>query len=100
MVHPDKKNVIPLCPEVIINQHNKQKNGCERNACKRFLENVRREHPHFKDILLEDGLSSTAPYFRMIEEHKLRYILWPKPEDHKLLFEYLEESADIKYFEL
>src|SRR5262249_5607603 len=54
IVHPDKKNVIPLCPEVILNPDGSSKNDCERNACKRFLENFRREHPHLKAILTED----------------------------------------------
>ena len=29
-----------------------------------FLKNFRREHPHLKAILIEDGLSSTAPHIR------------------------------------
>jgi len=99
VVHPNKKNVIPLCPEVILNQHDTSKNDCERNACKRFLENFRREHPHLKAILLEDGLSSTAPHIRMIEEYNLRYILGAKPGDHEFLFDYLETSTEVIYFE-
>ncbi|MBA3603361.1 MAG: hypothetical protein H0W50_06920, partial [Parachlamydiaceae bacterium] len=71
IVHPDKSNVIPLCPEVILNQDGHTKNDCERNACKRFLENFRREHPHLKGIILEDGLASNAPNIKMIEEHNL-----------------------------
>ena len=99
IVHPDKRNVIPLCPEVIINQHNSPKNDCERNACKRFLENFRREHPHIKAILLEDGISSTAPHIRLVEEFKLRYIFGAQPGDHSFLFDYLEKSTDASYFE-
>lgn len=99
VVHPDKKNVIPLCPEVILNQHDESKNDCERNACKRFLENFRREHPHLKAILLGDGLTSTAPYIRMVEEYKLRFILGAKPGDHEFLFNQLEKSTDAKYFD-
>jgi len=99
IVHPEKKNVIPLCPEPIINQHNAEKNDCERNACKRFLENFRREHPHLKAILLEDGLGSTAPNIRMIEEHNLKYILGAKPGDHQFLFASLEKSDETKYYE-
>ena len=70
VVHPDKRNVIPLCPEPILNKDGAKKNDCERNACKRVLENFRREHPHLKAILVEDGLSSTAPNIRMIEHFK------------------------------
>lgn len=100
IVHPDKKNVIPLCPEVILNQDGSSKNDCERNACKRFLENFRREHPHLKAILVEDGLSSTAPHIRMIEEFDLKYILGAKPGDHQFLFEQLEESKATSYHEI
>lgn len=99
VAHPDKKNVIPLCPEVILNQDGSSKNDCERNACKRFLENFRREHPHLKAILIEDGLSSTAPHIRIIEGFRLRYILVAKPGDHEFLFHQLDTSKETKYHE-
>ena len=94
IVHPDKSNVIPLCPEVILNQDGHTKNDCERNACKRFLENFRREHPQLKGIILEDGLASNAPNIRMIEEHNLLYLLGAKPGDHQFLFEQLDAHED------
>jgi hypothetical protein len=100
IVHPDKKNVIPLCPEVILNQDGSSKNDCERNACKRFLENFRREHPHLKAILVEDGLSSTGPHIRMLEEYALRYILGAKPGDHQYLFEQLDTSENTEDYEI
>jgi hypothetical protein len=100
IVHPDKKNVIPLCPEVILNRDGNAKNDCERNACKRFLENFRREHPHLNAILVEDGLSSTAPHIRMIEEFDLKYILGAKPGDHQFLFEQLETSEETVYHDI
>jgi len=100
VVHPDKKNVIPLCPEVITNQSGASKNDCERNACKRFLVNFRREHPHLKAILIEDGLSSTGPHIKMIEEHGLRYILGAKPGDHTYLFEQLDIDPKAVYYEI
>lgn len=100
VVHPDKKNVIPLCPEIILNRDGNSKNDCERNACKRFLENFRREHPHLKAILIEDGLSSTAPHIRMIEEFSLKYILGAKPGDHQFLFEQLNSNEETRYHEI
>lgn len=100
VVHPDKRNVIPLCPEPILNQDGSEKNDCERNACKRFLENFRREHPHLKAILVEDGLSSTAPNIRMIEKFNLKYILVAKPGDHQFLFEQLGTNENTQYYEV
>lgn len=99
IVHPEKRNVIPLCPEPILNGDGDEKNDCERNACKRFLENFRREHPHLKAILIEDGLSSTAPNIRMIEAYDLKYILVAKPGDHKYLFEQLDASDYARYYD-
>lgn len=100
VVHPDKRQVIPLCPEVILNEDGASKNDCERNACKRFLENFCREHPHLKAILVGDGLASTAPYICMIEKYNLKYILGAKPGDHQFLFEQLESSAESQYHEI
>jgi hypothetical protein len=100
IVHPDKRNVIPLCPEPILNRDGSQKNDCERNACKRFLENFRREHPHLKGILLEDGLSSNEPNIKMIKAHKLHYILVAKPGDHEHLFDQLRAGEGTKYHEI
>lgn len=99
VVHPDKRNVIPLCPEPILNQDGTEKNDCERNACKRFLQNFRREHPHLKAILVEDGLSSNAPNIRMITDFGLKYILVAKPGDHQFLFEQLEANESTQYYE-
>jgi hypothetical protein len=99
IVHPEKKNVIPLCPEAILNQDGSSKNDCERNACKRFLEHFRREHPHLKAILVEDGLSSNAPHIRMIEEFNLKYLLGAKPGDHQFLFEQLDTREEAVYHE-
>ncbi len=100
LVHPDKKNVIPLCPEPILNEDGADKNDCERNACKRFLRHFRREHPHLKGIFLQDGLASNAPNIEMLKEHDLRFILIAKPGDHRFLFEQLASSKKSKYHEI
>ena len=100
IVHPDQSNVIPLCPEIIQNIDGNEKNDCERNAAKRFIDNFRREHPHLKVIAIQDGLASNAPYIEFLEEKKIKYILGAKPGDHAYLFQQLEKSNESKYFEL
>ena len=52
LVHPDCKEVIPLAPEPILKQDGAKKNDCERNAAKRLLMDLRREHPHLKLIVI------------------------------------------------
>jgi len=99
IVHPDQSNVIPFCPEIIQNGDGLVKNDCERNAAKRFIENFKREHPHLKAIILGDGLSSNAPYIRLLEKHNMKYLLGAKSGDHQFLFEALNASQKAKYYE-
>jgi hypothetical protein len=90
IVHPDRKEVIPLCPEPIMNHDGSKKNDCERNASKRFLVDLRREHPHLPLILVEDALASNAPHLRLCQELDIRFIAVVKPEGNKSLFQWLE----------
>jgi len=90
IVHPDLKTVIPFAPEPIMQQDGKQKNDCERNAAKRFLEHTKREHPHLKIIVIEDGLASNSPHIELIKSLNYSFILGAKPGDHKFLFEWID----------
>lgn len=99
IVHPDQSNVIPLCPEIIQNGDGSVKNDCERNAAKRFIENFKREHPHLKVVILGDGIASNAPYIRLLESHKMKYILGAKPGDHESLFDAVDASEETRYYE-
>lgn len=98
IVHPDHKEVVPLCPEPIRKEDGDNKNDCERNASKRLLANLRREHPHLKLIIIEDGLASNAPHIRSLESLSMKYILGAKEGDHAFLFNYVNEH-DYVYHE-
>lgn len=100
IVHPEQSNVIPLCPETIQNEDGLEKNDCERNAAKRFIENFKREHPHLKVIVIADGIASNAPYIRLLEENRMKYILGAKPGDHKFLFDFADASEKTKDYEI
>ena len=67
IVHPDRKEVIPLAPEPIIKQDGEQKNDCERNAAKRFLAKLRQDHPRLPIIIIEDALSANAPHIQELK---------------------------------
>lgn len=90
LVHPDRREVIPLMPEPIIKQDGQTKNDCERNAAKRFFEKFRKDHPHLDVIVIEDGLSSNAPHIQELKRHKMHFILGAKEGDHKALFSTME----------
>lgn len=87
LVHPDHKEVFPFAPEPILKQDGASKNDCERNAAKRLLSDVRREHPHLKLIGVEDGRASNGPHIRHLQALNLRFILGAKASDHQDLFD-------------
>ena len=94
IVHPVHCEVIPLCPEPIIRQHGVTKNDCERNATRRFLNHIRKEHPHPGFIVVEDGLCSNGPHMKGLLNHHMHFILGAKPGDHPFLFEKVAQAID------
>ena len=92
IVHPDLKEVIPLAPEPIQKQDGSSKNDCERNAARRLLEKIRREHPRLKLIVVEDGLSSNGPHVRDLIDYGMHFLLGVQPGDHAFLFAQVEAA--------
>lgn len=91
IVHPDQKVVIPLAPEPIIKGDGASKNDCERNASKRLLTDLRREHPHLKALIVEDALASNFPHLSLLDELNMDYIIGVKPGDHAYLFDWIDD---------
>ena len=99
LVHPRHREVFPLAPEPIVKGDGKKKNDCERNAAKRLLGDVRREHPHLKLIVVEDALASNGPHIRLLGELDMRFVLGAKPGDHARLFQWIDTSRATRTFE-
>ena len=89
LAHPDHREVFPLCPEPIVKQDGTTKNDCERNAAQRLLEQTRREHPHLRLIVVEDGLASNGPHIDTLKRLDMHFILGVKPGDHEFLFQHV-----------
>ena len=100
LVHPAQREVFPLAPEPILKTDGKKKNDCERNAAKRLLKDVRREHPHLKLIVVEDGLASNGPHIELLKQLDMRFILGAKPGDHAYLFQWVEATPATKVVEI
>jgi len=90
IVHPDQKEVFPLCPEPISKPDGSTKNDCEQNAMTRFLTDFQREHPHLDVIFTEDALSAKGPYLRRILEIGGHFIVNVNPTGNPSLFEWLK----------
>ena len=102
LLHPDRREVIPLMPEPIIKQDGTEKNDCERHAAKRFLSKLRQDHPHLKLIVTEDSLSSNAPHIRTLIDHDCHYILGVKEGHHGYLFAQVvaaEQVGKVRYYD-
>jgi hypothetical protein len=100
LIHPEFKQVLPLCPEPIQKKDGSNKNDCERNATKRVLDDLKSEHPRLPLIIVEDALSANAPHIKKIKSCGYNYILGVKPGDHKYLFNWINDldSEDKKKF--
>jgi len=85
IIHPDFREVIPLMPEPIVRHDGTDKNDCERNAAKRFIAQLRQDHPHLKFIVTEDSLSANAPHLETLRDHGRHSILGVKEGDHAWL---------------
>ncbi len=96
LVHPEQREVFPLAPEPIVKEDGAKKNDCERNAAKRLLRDVRREHPHLKLLVVEDALASNGPHIELLKTLDMRFVLGVKPGDHKHLFEWVDTTAALQ----
>ena len=99
LVHPRHREVFALAPEPIVKADGKKKNDCERNAAKRLLRDVRREHPHLKLIVVEDGLASNGPHIEWLKALDMRFVLGAKPGDHEFLFQWMDTAPGVRTFE-
>ena len=98
LVHPGHREVFPLAPEPILKDDGASKNDCERNAAKRLLTDLRREHPHLKLIVVEDSLASNGPHIRLLQDLNLRFILGAKQSDHQYLFQWVNSSKQTQSY--
>ena len=90
MMHPDRRQLIPLIPEPILQTDGQEKQDCEHNAAKRFLTQLRKDHPHLPLMIGGDGLFSNGPMIRHVRALNMHYLFTWKPGDHTHLMEWLE----------
>jgi hypothetical protein len=96
MMHPDMRQVIPLVPEAVRNTDGTDKQDCETKAGKRLLKKIRKSHPKLKIIIVGDSLYSKQPFIEEIKADRMNYILVAKPDDHKILMEWVNEQRQLK----
>lgn len=89
IMHPDKKQIIPVMPEAIANTDGNKKQDCEINAAKRFIEQLKKDHPRLGIIVTADGLFSKTPMVKLVLSKGMHFLFVAKPDDHKYMMEWL-----------
>lgn len=95
LVHPRLSQVIPLTPEAVKNTDGADKQDCETNAAKRLLGKLKKVHPKLPLIIVADSLYSKQPMIDAIASHDMHYVLTAKPDDHKILYEWVGEMRPL-----
>ena len=75
IVHPDKRQVLPLAPEFVRNSDadggNYRKQDCEITAGYRMLARLRADYPRMAAIIVADSLYSQATVRRAVDRQTL-----------------------------
>jgi hypothetical protein len=87
LVKPGHEQVISLEPEFIWPQDGSEKQDCEQNALKRWIERNARRFAPFSLTLLADDLHSRQPTCELCLAHKLNFLFVCKPDSHPALYE-------------
>lgn len=94
LVHPEKGQVISFPPEFITPQDGNEKQDCERNAARRWLERYGPRYAPEGITILGDDLYCNHPFCSYLLEQGLDFILNCKPTSHKTLYEYVALMED------
>ena len=100
IMHPDKKQVIPVMPGAIQNTDGTKKQDCESKAAKRFIERLRKTHPRQRFLICGDGLMSHQPLIEAVQENGMHYVFVCKPRDHAYLYEWLGDFPELPELEM
>ena len=99
IAHPDCSQVIPFMPEQIVNTDGTNKQDCEMNAAKRFVEKLHQAFPQLGLLLGGDALFSKQPIIENVLRHNMHYLFAAKPDDHKYMMEWLGMFIKLNHIE-
>jgi hypothetical protein len=86
-----QSRVIPLPPEFIQAQDGAEKQDCEINAAKRWLDNWGKYYSSWQATLLGDDLFAHQPFFEKAIAQGFDIITSCKPNSHQTTYEWLSE---------
>jgi hypothetical protein len=95
LVRPSKPEVIVLEPECILPQDGAEKQDCERNAARRWVERNASELADHHTTILADDLHCNQPFCELLLSHDLDFILTCKPDSHVTLYAEVERLSRV-----
>jgi hypothetical protein len=93
LVAPGHNRVLPLMPEFITPQDGAEKQDCERNAAKRWLERHGGRMRELRPIYLGDALFSCQPLAEAVLATGTDFLFVCKKDSHKTLYEYVDGAS-------
>jgi hypothetical protein len=87
IVQPGNETVISLEPEFIVPQDGYEKQDCEMQAAKRWLEKWGDFYAKRGVTILGDDLFSREPFCRMLKDKLFHFVLVCKPDSHPQLYQ-------------
>lgn len=87
LVSPNDSYVINLEPEFITLQDGSEKQDCEQNAIKRWIERNARRFAPYSITILSDDLHCHQPVIALCQCHKLNFIMVCLPDSHPTLYQ-------------
>jgi hypothetical protein len=103
IVAPGQSEVISLAPEFITPQDGHEKQDCEVNAAKRWIQGHATELQGQRVTLLGDDLYSHQPMCEAVLAARMNFIFTCLPTSHPLLDEWLtslEHFGEVRHFEV
>lgn len=98
IAHPKMNKVLSLFPEVISNKDGDDKQDCEINASKRWLERKHLIASYYNLLLLGDDLYCKTSLIKKIREKSHNYIFVCKETSHRKMYEtihYIENLGEL-----
>jgi hypothetical protein len=87
IVQPGNETVISLEPEFIVPQDGHEKQDCEMQAAKRWVEKWGDFYARRGVTILGDDLFSREPFYRTLKDKHFHFILVCKPDSHAQLYQ-------------
>jgi len=87
---PGQPHVLALEPEFIVPQDGHDKQDCEQQAIKRWVQRNAQQFEDWSVTVLTDDLHSHQPLCELLLANRFHFILTCKPESHEALYQELD----------